>query len=130
MFQRPFDVPERIAGVARATLVPLLALAVLVAAGCVTVRSAPDALPAILENDEVPRPFTRIAVIEVTSDRFGNVEGVTRRDYEWAHRELQERALTLGADAVIPDGITIERDTFLLFPSSRIRARGVAVRLR
>jgi hypothetical protein len=109
----------------------LLVCCVLVlTAGCAARRHSPLALPPIMTQSELQRPYTKLGILEYSSQRFGNIDGLTLQDYEWAHGELREGALRLGADAVILPEVRYEHDTFLLFPSSEIKAKGVAIRFQ
>ena len=113
-------------------LMPLLLVGVLLSllAGCATSRQVSELYPPVMEQEELRRPYVKIAVIECSSERFGNVEALTPQDYDWARNELRERAHRLGADAVVLPEFRVERDTFLLFPSSHIKAKGIAVKFR
>ncbi|WP_152609988.1 hypothetical protein [Geobacter sp. OR-1] len=106
------------------------ALLVLPLSGCATVRPLSELYPPIMDQDELSRPYVKIAVIECSSERMGNMEAISRQDYDWAHNELRERAYRLGADAVVLPEVRIERDTFLFFPSSLIKVKGVAIKFR
>lgn len=99
-------------------------------AGCSIFRNVSGLYPPILDQEEIGSSYDKIATIEFSSERIGNVAGLTPQDHEWAYSELRERAYHLGADAVISPEVRVERDTFLFFPSSQIRARGVAVKFR
>jgi hypothetical protein len=101
---------------------------VLSVAGCATFRNVSELYPPIMDQDELKRPYVKIAVLECSSERVGNIEGVTPQDYDWAHNALRERAYRLGADAVVLPEVRVERDTFLFFPSSKIRAKGIAIK--
>lgn len=108
----------------------LMFLAVLsLSCGCATTRQM-SLYPPVMELSELRRDYQKIAVIDCSSNRFGNLSGVTSQDYDWAINELRERAHSLGADAVIYPEVRAENDTFLFFPSSRIIAKGIAIRFR
>ena len=98
--------------------------------GCGTVRHQPRALPPIMTQEELQRPYVKLGVLEYSRERIGNVEGLTSQDYEWAYKELREGALRLEADAVILPEVRFEQSSFLLFPSGEIKAKGVAIRFR
>lgn len=108
----------------------LVAAMLLSTGGCATGRQMSELYPPIMEQDELRRSYVKIAVIECSSERLGNLEAISAEDYSWAHQELRERAHSLGADAVVLPEVRIEHDTFLGIPSSQIRARGVAVKFR
>jgi uncharacterized protein YbjQ (UPF0145 family) len=98
--------------------------------GCATSRRVSELYPPVMGQEELKRSYVKIAVIECRSERFGNLETITPQDYDLALEELRERAHLLGADAVVLPEVRVEHDTFLFFPSSQIRAKGIAIKFR
>lgn len=109
----------------------LTLLVVLLASGCANVRSGMD-FPPLLAQDEVVRPYMKLAVVQVSRDTFGTFQELSNEDYKWAHEALREEAAKIGADAVILPEVRLEASStsYLLFPSSHLDARGIAIRFR
>ena len=97
--------------------------------GCASVGGG-RSLPPVLTQDEVVRPYQKVAVLEVTRERYGSSEDINPGDYEWAYQALREQAAKLNADAVILPEIKVEIRSYILFPSSDIKAKGVAIKFR
>lgn len=98
--------------------------------GCVTIRHNPQPLPPVLTQEELRQPYAKIGVVQCSKESFGSIDALAPADYDWAYGELREAARRIGADAVITPELRVEQDTFLFFPSSTIRAKGVAIRFR
>jgi hypothetical protein len=97
---------------------------------CATVPMGVKELPPILAQQQLVRPYERIGVVDVSRERFYNIEELTQADYEWAYRALREEAQKLGADAVIKPEVKLQVNTYQFFPSSEISAVGIAIRYR
>jgi hypothetical protein len=111
--------------------IPLLLLcASLMSSGCATTGHHTGDLPPILTQDELLRPYQKVGVIEVTRERYGSPEDLTKADYNWGYQALRERAAKMGADAVIFPEVKAELDTYIFFPSSEMKAKGVAIKFR
>lgn len=106
----------------------LMVILMLVMVACVSVGVS--TLPPMLTQDELVLPYQKVGVLEVTRERFGSSEVVSSGDYEWAHRALREQAARIGADAVIFPEITVSTKSYLLFPTSDIKVKGVAIKFR
>ncbi|WP_243372970.1 hypothetical protein [Geotalea sp. SG265] len=109
-------------------LIGLLFGAVLLG-GCVTFRSDRD-LPPLLAQDEVLRPYAKMAVVRVSRERYGTSSELRSDDYEWAYDALRQEAAKIGADAVILPEVNLETASYLLIPSANLNARGIAIRFR
>ena len=107
-----------------------LLLAVVITGGCATAKSARLLLPPVLSQDELLRPYQKLAVVEVHRERYGAVQDISPEDYGWAHQALGEEAARMGADAVIFPEVRVELNTYIFFPTSEITARGVAIKFR
>jgi hypothetical protein len=109
--------------------IPLLLLcASLMSSGCATTGHHTGDLPPILTQDELLRPYQKVGVIEVTRERYGSPEDLTEADYNWGYQALRERAAKMGADAVIFPEVKTELETYIFFPSSEMKAKGVAIK--
>jgi len=110
---------------------PLLLLcAALMSSGCATTGHHAGELPPILAQDELLRPYQKVGVIEVTRERYGSPEDLTKADYSWGYLALREQAAKMGADAVIFPEVKAELETYIFFPSSEMKAKGVAIKFR
>jgi len=99
--------------------------------GCATTgRKTVENLPPILSQAELQRPYDKMGVITVQRERYGAPGDLKAADYEWGYRVLRQEAAKMGADAVIYPEIKGERETYILFPSSEMTARGVAIKFR
>ena len=98
--------------------------------GCATTGQRAGELPPILTQDELLRPYQKIGVIEVERERYGSPEDLTKADYSWGYQALREQAAKMGADAVIFPEIKAEMETYVLFPSSEMKAKGIAIKFR
>ncbi|WP_298436653.1 hypothetical protein [Geobacter sp.] len=110
-------------------LLPLL----LLTAACATVPPSATTereLPPILAQDEIFRPYVRIGTVEVSRERFGAVDDLRDEADDWANEALEAEAAKLGADAVILPEIRGERSSYLFFPITEIKAKGVAIKFR
>ena len=115
----------------RRVLLPLLlACAVLFAGGCATLSDHSEELPPLLAQDELLRPYQKAASIEVHRERYGSPEDLVPADYDWAYQAPREEAAKIGADAVILPEVTVEQQIYLLFPVSRVKAKGVAIKFK
>lgn len=111
----------------------LILVALILAAslgGCMTIRSNPQPLPPVLTQEELRQPYVKIGVVECSKESLGGADGIAPADYDWAYGELRESARRLGADAVITPELRVEQNTFLLIPTSTIKAKGIAIRFR
>lgn len=113
-----------------------LAAAIFFSCGCSGVKvqkqeqeqEQPQSLPPVLRQDEVLRPYHKVAEIEVRRDRYGSTSDLTPEDYNWAYVALEQEAARMGADAVILPEVKVELEKFIIFPTSRMTARGVAIK--
>jgi len=103
---------------------------VVASAGCATTGQRAAELPPILAQDELLRPYQKMGVIEVQRERYGSPEDLTQADYKWGYQALREQAAKMGADAVIFPEIKAELETYVLFPTSEMRAKGTAIKFR
>jgi hypothetical protein len=107
-----------------------LACAFFIALGCSTVRTYSGDLPPVLAQDELLRPYQKVAELMVTRQRFGSPSDLSPADYTWGYDALRGEAAKIGADAVIFPEITVELDRYVLFPSSEMKAKGIAIKFR
>jgi hypothetical protein len=114
----------------RAARLFLLTLAVVFTFGCATAATHTAELPPLLTQDELLRPYQKVANITVTRERYGSLGHLTADDYQWAYQALREEASKLGADAVILPEIKMDQQSYLVFPVSEIRAKAVAIKFR
>jgi hypothetical protein len=112
----------------RAFLVLLLAGTVFSTCSCAMMGARKGELPPLLGQDELMRPYQKVGAIEVTRERFGDPTDLTAADYSWAHLALREEALKIGADAVILPEVRVERDRYIIFPTSEMKAKGIAIK--
>ena len=112
-------------------VVPLLLLGtMLLGGGCATTGHRAAELPPILTQDELLRPYQKMGVIEVERERYGSPEDLSPADYNWGYQALREEAAKMGADAVIFPEVKAEQESYLLFPSSEMKAKGIAIKFR
>ena len=112
----------------RAGLPLVLLCALLFTGGCATAKHHATELPPILTQDELLRPYQKIGVIEVQRERYGSYEDLTQADYSWGYQALREEAAKIGADAVIFPEVKAEHQTYIVFPSSEMKAKGIAIK--
>lgn len=108
----------------------LLVCAIVFTYGCASLSNRRDELPPLLAQDELLRPYNKLAAIQVTRERYGSPVDLTSADYDWAYRALRQEAAKVGADAVILPEVKVELDRFIIFPISEMKARGVAIKFR
>lgn len=104
-------------------------IVMLLCSGCATTKPSPD-LPPLLAQDELVRPYNKMAAVRVTRERFGTAYDLKKEDYDWAYEALREEAAKIGADAVIFPEVKLEASSYFLFPTSQVDARGVAIKFR
>lgn len=116
----------------RGRLVRLVAASALLTAACATLTPAtlpdPNTLPPILAQDEIIRPYTKIGTVEVSRERLGHIDDLKNEADEWAHDALGAEGAKLGADAIILPEVRAEKGKYLIFPSTSIKAKGIAIR--
>lgn len=108
----------------------LLISAVYFSCGCAKVTVHTHGLPPILAQDEVLRPYDKVADVEVRRNRYGSPDDLDPGDYSWAYDALRKEGERIGADAVILPEVTVELHRYIFFPTSHIRAKGVAIKFR
>lgn len=113
-------------------LIRLMAASALLTTACATLTPAtapdPNTLPPILSQDEIIRPYTKLGTVEVSRKRLGHIDDLKNEADEWAHDALGAEAARMGADAVIFPEVRAEKGKYILFPSTSIKAKGVAIR--
>jgi hypothetical protein len=114
----------------RAGLTLLLVCAVFFSAGCATGKGQSGDLPPILTQDEILRPYQKLASIEVRRKRYGSPDDLTPGDYDWAYLALREEGARIGADAVITPEVRVELHRYILFPVSEMKARGIGIKFQ
>lgn len=107
-----------------------LAIIVLLSSACASVSVHSKELPPVLAQDELLRPFDKVATISVRRERYGDPEDLTPDDYSWAYHALRQEAARIGADAVILPEVKIELERYLFFPTSEMKAKGIAIKFR
>lgn len=117
-------------GVSHQIRIFLLLLACSFLVSCVSISGQVRSLPPILTQEQLVRPFVKVGMVEVSRDRFGSVEGLSPADYDWAYQALREEAQKVGADAVILPEVRINTASYILFPSSEIIAKAIAIKFR
>jgi len=117
--------------VQRAGILFLFVSALSLSSGCATTNPQKSSnLPPVLSLEEVRRPYDRMGVITVQRERFGAPGDLSASDYEWGYTALRQEAAKMGADAVIYPEIRGERESYVVFPTSELIARGVAIKFR
>ena len=114
----------------RAGILLMLLCSISFASGCATTGRNAGSLPPIMSQDELARPYDKLGVITVQRERYGSPEDLSSADYEWGYQALREQAAKMGADAVIYPEIKGEGQTYILFPTSEMTAKGVAIKFR
>ena len=114
----------------RAFVTLLLLTAVLLGAGCALMGNPRGELPPILGQDELLRPYQKTGVIVVRRERYGFPQDLSPADYNWGYQALREEAAKIGADAVIFPEVNAELQNYLLFPTSEMKAKGIAIKFR
>jgi len=116
----------------RGRLVRLVTASALLTTACATLTPAtsptPNSLPPILAQDEIIRPYTKIGTVEVSRQRLGHVDDLKNETDEWVQDALGAEGAKLGADAIILPEVRAEKGTYLIFPSTSIKAKGIAIR--
>jgi hypothetical protein len=97
---------------------------------CATVKIHTEGLPPILAQDELLRPFERVATVSVRRHRYGDPSDLTPADYNWAFDAMREQARRIGADAVILPEVTVELHRYIFYPVSEMTAKGVAIKFK
>jgi hypothetical protein len=100
----------------------------LLVSGCASVQVNTENLPPVLTQSEIFRPYHKVADVQVSRERYGAITDISPEDYQWAYKALEIEAKRIGADAVILPEIKVELDNYIMFPSSHINARGVAIK--
>ena len=127
----PFpDRRERNPGSRLCLLMCILFVVMLTVSACATLGRGDRELPPLLTQSELLREYDKLAVVEVSRERYGDVDDLHAEDYDWAYLALREEAAKIGADAVILPEVRVEVTPYILFPSSNIKARGVAIKFR
>lgn len=98
--------------------------------GCATMKSGDRELPPLLAQDELLRPYVKLAVVEVNREQFGDMYELKTEDYAWVYQALREEAAKIDADAVILPEVKVEATSYILFPSSDVHGRGIAIKFR
>ncbi|MBJ6726915.1 beta/alpha barrel domain-containing protein [Geomesophilobacter sediminis] len=112
-------------------ILPLTLLgALLLAGGCATTKTYTGDLPPILAQDELLRPYQKVADLEVRRERMGAPSDISPEDYAWGYDALRREAARIGADAVMFPQLSVETEHYILFPSSEMKAKGVAIKFR
>jgi hypothetical protein len=114
----------------RAVPALLLVCALFLACGCATTQTRKGELPPVLAQDELLRPYQKVASIEVRRARYGSPSDLTPDDYGWAYQALREEAARIGADAVILPEVKIDLQRYIVFPTSEMIAKGIAIKFR
>lgn len=115
---------------ARAVAPLALAGALFLTSGCSTMKSYTGDLPPVLAQDELLRPYQKVADLEVKRERIGLPSDISPEDYAWGYDALRTEAARIGADAVILPELTVAVEQYIIIPSSEIKARGVAIKFR
>jgi hypothetical protein len=108
----------------------VLFFAIFIVNGCATTPKPAGEPPPILTQDELLRPFQKIGVIEVHRERYGSREDLSPADYSWGYQALREEAAKIGADAVVFPEVSAELQTYIFYPTSEMKAKGIAIKFR
>lgn len=114
----------------------LMAALVFLVAGCATTvqyfEKENGNLPPILSQDEVQRPYAKLARVEITREMYAFAfDGIINPDIKaWGFAALRREAGKLGADAVIFPEITGQSVTGVVLPSTEYRASGIAIKFK
>ncbi len=108
---------------------------ILSTSGCsVFPETIPDsALPPILAQDELLRPYTKLGRIKVTREVYGTELWYEANLQDWGMRVLRFEAQKMGADAVILPEVTSRAMTVVIFPTfpaTEYKAIGVAIKFK
>jgi hypothetical protein len=114
----------------RASRTLLVLLAITAVCGCASPPVQRANLPPLLTQDELLRPYDKVANIQVRRERYGYSADLAPEDYSWAYQALREEAARIGADAVIYPEVTVEMQTYTVFPTSEMKAKGIAIKFR
>ncbi|BDV43902.1 lipoprotein [Geotalea uraniireducens] len=103
----------------------------LLLAACAGLTPTPSGqLPPILAQDELFRPYVKVGTVEVSRERLGHLDDLQDEADDWANDALASEAAKMGADAVILPEIHAEKSYYLFFPTTEIKAKGIAIRFR
>jgi hypothetical protein len=108
----------------------VLLCTMLLSSGCATTAHQTGDLPPILMQDELLRPYQKIGVIEVARERYVFPDDLSKADYSWGYQALRQEAAKMGADAVIFPEVKAELQTYIFFPTSEMKAKGIAIKFR
>jgi hypothetical protein len=106
----------------------LLLCALSLAFGCASPPVHSEHLPPLLTQDELLRPYDKVAAIQVQRERYGFSEDLDPQDYSWAYHALRQEAARIGSDAVILPEVTVHMQTFTFWPTSEMTAKGIAIK--
>ena len=98
--------------------------------GCAGMHAGEKDLPPLLAQDELLRPYDKVAVVAVSRERFGAVYEPDSGDYDWAYCALRKEAAKIGADAVILPEVKVESTSWMFFPASNVTGRATAIKFR
>ena len=109
-----------------------LLMAALAVTACATFdlyksKDGQEALPPVLSQDEVIRPYVNLGRIQVTIDLYISQSPDL---HQWGYRALREEAARLGADAVMLPELSSRPAPHLVIPAQEYRATGVAIRFK
>jgi len=109
-----------------------LMILTLLAGSCSMISSAPPhALPPILTQDELIRPYVKIGRILITREVYGILDtNLTPEVREWGFTAVRTEAAKMGADAVILPEVTGHSVTYLVMPTTEYSASGIAIRFK
>lgn len=109
----------------------LLIYSALFIAGCATTcTSEPEQLPPLLAQDELLRPYAKVATLEVRRTRWGHSEDLAPEDYSWAYLALRREAARIGADAVIIPEVRVRVENYYSYPVSEMNAKGIGIKFQ
>jgi hypothetical protein len=108
----------------------LLLGSLLLSYGCATTAKHSAELPPILTQEELQRPYQKLGAIEVHRERYGSQADLSPEDLAWGYQALRVEAGKMGADAVIFPEVKSEREVHIIFPSSDMTAKGIAIKFR
>lgn len=112
-------------------LAALVICGVLIVAGCATTSTQPpEQLPPLLAQDELLRPYAKVATLEVRRTRWGHSDDLAPDDYSWAYEALRREAARIGADAVIIPEVRVRVENYYSYPVSEMNAKGIGIKFQ
>ncbi|MEI7816432.1 MAG: hypothetical protein WCI45_04475 [Desulfuromonadales bacterium] len=84
----------------------------------------------ILSQDELIRPYTKLARIQVTRETYGSDYSLTPDIKAWGLAAVRQEAEKMGADAIMLPEVTGRTTSYGILPSTEYRATGFAIKFK